>query len=80
MMDGRIIRVSKKGVIVIPVEVREVLGIKEGDLLTLELIDDTMVIKPLRPLRVKLGGKAQEIVREAKREELELEEGLRSGY
>lgn len=80
MMSDRIIRVSKKGVIVIPVEVREILGIKEGDLLTLELIDDTMVIKPLRPLRVKLGGKAQKIVREAKREELELEEGLRSGH
>jgi AbrB family looped-hinge helix DNA binding protein len=79
-MNSRILRVNKKGVIVIPVDVREVLGIKEGDLLTLELIDDTMVIKPLRPLRVKLGGRAQEIVREAKREELELEEGLRSGH
>jgi predicted DNA-binding antitoxin AbrB/MazE fold protein len=34
-----------------------------------------IVLKPLKPFHVKLGTRLQEIVRESKREELELEEG-----
>lgn len=76
-MKGRVVRVGKKGVVVIPVDIREALGIGEGSLLALELAEGAIVLKPLRPLRVRLGARAQEIVKEVKREELELEEGVR---
>ena len=74
-MKGKIVRVGRKGVIVIPLDVREALGIGEGSLLTLEVSEGAIVLKPLKPLRVKLGAWPQEIVRESKRGELELEEG-----
>ena len=74
---SKIVRVGKKGVVVIPVEVREALGIGEGSLLSLDVAGSAIVLRPLRPLRVRLGSRAQEVVRDAKREELELEEGLR---
>ena len=34
----------------------------------------------MKPLRVKLGARVQEIVRESKREELELEVSVRPGH
>ncbi len=74
---SKIVRVGKKGVVVIPVEVREALGIGEGSLLSLDVAGSAIVLRPLRPLRVRLGSRAQEVVRDAKGEELELEEGLR---
>lgn len=79
-VKGKIVRVGRKGVIVIPLDVREALGIGEGSLLTLEVSEGAIVLKPLKPLRVKLGARPQEIVRESKREELELEEGVRPGH
>jgi AbrB family looped-hinge helix DNA binding protein len=79
-VKGKIVRVGKKGVVVIPVDVRESLGIGEGSLLSLEVGEGVIVLKPLKPLRVKLGARAQEVVRESKREELELEEGFRPGH
>jgi len=75
-VKGKIVRVGRKGVIVIPVDIRESLGIGEGGLLSLELSGGAIVLKPLKPLRVKLGARVQEIARESKREELELEEGV----
>jgi AbrB family looped-hinge helix DNA binding protein len=74
-VKDKIVRVGRKGVIVIPLDVREALGIGEGSLLTLEVSEGAIVLKPLKPLRIKLGARPQEIVRESKREELELEEG-----
>jgi AbrB family looped-hinge helix DNA binding protein len=80
-VKGRIVRVGRKGVVVIPVDVRESLGIGEGSLLALEVSGGgAIVLKPLKPLRVKLGARVQEIVRESKREELELEESVRPGH
>jgi len=74
-VKDKIVRVGRKGVIVIPLDVREALGIGEGSLLTLEVSEGAIVLKPLKPFHVKLGTRLQEIVRESKREELELEEG-----
>jgi AbrB family looped-hinge helix DNA binding protein len=74
-VKGKIVRVGRKGVIVIPLDVREALGIGEGSLLTLEVSEGAIVLKPLKLLRIKLGARLQEIVKESKREELELEEG-----
>jgi len=80
IVKGRVVRVGRKGVIVIPVDVREALGISEGSLLSLELGKGVIILKPLKPLRVRLGTRVQEIVRESKREEFELEEGIRPGH
>ncbi|MGC9182244.1 AbrB/MazE/SpoVT family DNA-binding domain-containing protein [Thermogladius sp.] len=42
-----VVRVHKKGIIVLPKSVREVLGIEEGTLLLLEVEGDRIVLKPL---------------------------------
>lgn len=42
-----VIKVHRKGVIVLPKSVREALGIEEGSLLMLEVEGDKIVIKPL---------------------------------
>jgi len=72
-MLSKTIRIGKKGTIVIPKEARDLLGIKEGAVLRVEVTDDAVIIRPLRPRRVKMGERIQEIVEEVKREELELE-------
>ena len=69
------VRMGKKGVVVIPKEVRDRLGLREGSLLSLSLRGEEITLRPLRPRRIRLGARAQEIVSEIKREELELEEG-----
>ncbi len=42
-----VIRVHRKGIIVIPKSVREALGIEEGSLLQLEVRDREIVLRPL---------------------------------
>jgi len=69
-----ITRVGRKGVIVIPKKLRESLGIKEGSHVTMEIRDNAIVIKPFKLRRVKLGGKASQIVARLKREEIQLED------
>lgn len=72
-MISKTIKVGRKGTVVIPKEAREVLGIDEGTILTIEVVKDAIVIRPLRPRRIRMGEKIQEIVEEVKKEELELE-------
>jgi AbrB family looped-hinge helix DNA binding protein len=59
--------------LVIPKEAREALGIDEGTILTMEVADDAIVIRPLKPRRIRMSERIQEIVGEVKKEELELE-------
>jgi len=68
-----IIKVGKKGIVVIPKKYRELLGLKENSLIQMEIRNNELVIKPFSPKRVKLKGRVQEIVLKLKREELELE-------
>ncbi|ADM27960.1 transcriptional regulator/antitoxin, MazE [Ignisphaera aggregans DSM 17230] len=44
-----ILKVGKKGVIVLPKAFREKIGIEEGDEVLVEVVNDTIVLKPLKP-------------------------------
>jgi AbrB family looped-hinge helix DNA binding protein len=72
-MVSKTIRMGKNGTVAIPKEIRDLLGIKEGTVLKVEIADNAVIIRPLRPRRVKIGERIQKIVEEMKREELELE-------
>ncbi|RLE78614.1 MAG: hypothetical protein DRJ36_04370 [Thermoprotei archaeon] len=72
-MDKVVTKVGKKGIIVIPKKIREYLGFGEGDVLVIRVSENKLVLERYVPKRVKLGGKISEIVRDAKREELNLE-------
>ena len=68
-----IVKIGKKGIIVIPKKYRELLGLEENSLIQMEIRNNELIIKPFHPKRVKLRGRIQEIVSKLKREELELE-------
>ena len=69
---GTQVRVLQKGKITIPAEIRERLGIKEGDILTLEVLGGRIVLLPprtvLNPTRM-LNGLAEGISLEKPLEE-----------
>jgi len=44
-----VLKVGKKGVIVLPKAFRERMGIEEGDKVLVEVVGDTIVLKPLKP-------------------------------
>jgi len=44
-----ILKVGKKGVIVLPKAFREKIGIEGGDEILVEVVGDTIVLKPLKP-------------------------------
>ena len=68
-----VLKVYNKGIIVLPKWVREKIGISEGDSLIIEVRDSSVILTPLVPKRVKLGGKVSKMVREVKKEEIEFE-------
>ena len=73
-MISKIVRMGKKGVVVIPKEVRDSLHLAEGTPFILEVRGSEIVMRPLIPEKVNLDTETiQRIVREAKREELRLE-------
>lgn len=43
----KVVKVTRKGQTTIPVEIREKLGIREGDELAVEAVDQTVVFKPI---------------------------------
>jgi len=61
---GTQVKVLQKGKMTIPAEIRESLGIKEGDVLTLEVLGGKVVLLPprtvLNPTRV-LDGLVEDI-------------------
>mgnify|MGYP000226885087 CR=1 FL=1 len=67
------VKVYSKGIIVLPKEIRELAKIREGDLLFVEVRGNEIVMRPIKPKRVSLRGKVQEIVKEVKEEEMALE-------
>ncbi len=72
-MSRTVLKIHKKGIIVLPKWMRERIGADEGDALIAEVRESKIVLEPLRPRRVRLGGRVSKIVRDLKREELELE-------
>jgi AbrB family looped-hinge helix DNA binding protein len=58
-----LVRVQRKGLITIPLKLREALGVEEGDLLNVELVEGKLVYKPQvvldrggTPRRAKTSG------------------------
>lgn len=51
----KIVKVTRKGQTTIPAEIRKKLGIKEGDVLVVEAIDQKVVFKPI-PKIEECGG------------------------
>jgi AbrB family looped-hinge helix DNA binding protein len=43
----KVVKVTRKGQTMIPAEIREKLGIREGDELAVEAVDQTVVFKPI---------------------------------
>ena len=71
--EGAILRIGRKGTIVIPKRIREALSLKKGSYVTVELREGFIAIKPFAVKRVRLGGKISAIVAESKNEEARLE-------
>ncbi len=66
-----IVKLGKKGIIVLPKGIREAIGVNEGDKLVVKVEGDKLVLKPLKPLVVDVDP---DIVREILRKERKLEE------
>ena len=64
------VRIRKKGVIILPKDVREKLDIKENDVLLGEVRGGELVLRPLKPKIVRVDPK---VVEEALKEEGEAE-------
>jgi len=64
-----VVKVRRKGVLILPRALREQVGIKEGDELIVEVIGESIVLKPLKPRVVDTdAGNVHEIIREEKKE------------
>ena len=66
-----ILKVRRKGVLILPKRLREALGIDEGDELLAEASGEALVLKPLKPRIVEVDP---ELVRELLSEEAKLED------
>jgi AbrB family looped-hinge helix DNA binding protein len=74
-----VVKVYRKGIVVLPKSVRERAGIREGMLLTVEVRDGEVVLRPLDLWERVWGsgkGSAEEVERELDEEEEAREERL----
>ncbi|ABL78737.1 AbrB/MazE/SpoVT family DNA-binding domain-containing protein [Thermofilum pendens] len=71
-----VLRVRRKGVVILPKKLREAAGISEGDEVYAEVAGGAIVLKPLRPTVVDVDPS---LVEKLLREEYELEEGAGVG-
>ena len=65
-----VLRVRKKGILILPKRIRERVGIEENSDVIVEIKDGSLIIRPLKPKVVKIDPK---IVEELLREEYVLE-------
>jgi len=71
------IKLRKKGVIILPKDVREKLGIKENDILLGEMKSGELVLRPLKPKIVRVDPKmVEEILKEEGEAERRKEEEI----
>ncbi|RLG87074.1 MAG: AbrB family transcriptional regulator [Thermoprotei archaeon] len=64
-----VVKVRRKGVLILPKALRERVGIEEGDEVVAEVVGESIVLKPLKPRVVDVDvEKVYEIVREEKKE------------
>jgi len=47
-VEFMLVQIKKRAQITIPIKVRESLGIKEGDILDIQIKDDEIILKPLK--------------------------------
>jgi len=66
-----VLKLRKKGILIIPKKLREISGIQEGDEVLVEAREGIIKITPLKPKIVDIDPK---LVEEILREELRLEE------
>ena len=71
MTSKFVLKVGRKGVVVLPKDLREAANLNEGDRLIAELQGGRIILRPFKPVRVKIDPKT---VEDLIREELELEE------
>jgi len=63
-----VLRVGRRGVLVIPKALRERVGIEEGGLVEAEVVGDSIVLRPLKPLAVDIDpNAASHLIAEEKR-------------
>ena len=67
-----ILKVRRKGIIVLPKRLREAVGISEGDEVVAEVVGEVLVVRALRP---KVVDADPEVVEKLLREEFDLERG-----
>jgi len=66
-----VLKVGKKGVIVLPKAFRERVGIEEGGEVLAEVVGDAIVLKPLRPRVVNVDPRTVEAILAEERGEWE---------
>ncbi len=66
------LRVRKKGIVILPKALRIAAAIDEGSFLTAEIREEGLILKPQKPLTVKINP---EIVEKILSEEKQIEEG-----
>ncbi|MEL9908032.1 MAG: AbrB/MazE/SpoVT family DNA-binding domain-containing protein [Desulfurococcus sp.] len=67
-----ILKVRKKGIIILPKKLREALGVDEGDEVIVEVVGEELVMRALKPRIVDVDP---EIAERLLREEYDLERG-----
>jgi len=70
-----VLKVGKKGVIVLPKAFRERVGIEEGGEVLAEVVGDAIVLRPLKPRVVNVDPRTVEVILAEERREWE--EGLK---
>jgi len=66
-----VLKVHRKGIIVLPKKLREVLGVGEGDSVIAEVVEDKVVIRALKPRVVDVNPEVvEEILGEEHRVEV----------
>lgn len=76
MPERKLVRIQEKGQVTLPAEVRRKLGLKKGDLVTVEATEDGVVIMPQEVVAMKALNRIGELLRE---KGLTLEELIESG-
>ena len=71
-----VLKIHKKGIIILPKRVREALRVKEGDELVVELREGKIILRPLKPEIVDVDP---EVVEKFLQEEYELEKRKYTG-
>jgi len=64
-----VLKVGRKGIVVIPKAFREKVGIEEGGKVVLEIVGSSLVLKPLKPLVVDIDPEVlRKVILKEKRE------------